>query len=78
MSDEDLMLRFEYTNWHGDTHTYVIDPRSGHKPGLHVHEGEWCISGWVVSRDGDPRPEMGDNRRRTFKLAEMRNVENAL
>lgn len=75
-----MLLRFDYTNWRGHDHTYVIDPAAGRNPGLHAmvdaeRADYWGISGQVITRDGDPRREMGDNRRRTFALVKMRNVE---
>lgn len=75
-------LRFEYTNWRGDDHVYVIEPDGK----VEFYEGQgmgedhvpigpgWTLSGYVVSRDDDPRPEMGNNRRRSFLIADMRAV----
>lgn len=73
------LLKFIYVNWSGEEHEYVIEPESLEYKDIHyIHPktGEYhgehhVIHGMVVTRDGDPRPEMGDNRRRSFIVAKM-------
>lgn len=74
-------LKFTYLNWKGDEHEYVIAPDGvGVNIEYHDHhaqgnyESHWLISGLLVTRDGDPRHEMG-NRRRSFVLTRMKSVE---
>jgi hypothetical protein len=68
-------LKFRYTNWRGDDHVYVVEP-TGAGTGIDDYNRDRpVIHAEVVTRDGDPRPEMGDNRRRTFVIAEMRDIE---
>lgn len=76
-----MLLRFTYTNWRGVDHEYVIEPLSiefgpydqgGVNDGREQH---WVMHGDVVTRDDDPRPEMGPTRRRTFIITGMRHVE---
>jgi hypothetical protein len=78
------VLKFQYKNWKGVEHEYVVDFARGWKPGWaiskrdsdsHPCEPHLVMSGEVIERDGDSRPEMGDNRRRTFIASEMRNIE---
>jgi hypothetical protein len=71
-------LQFTYVNWRGDLHTYQVEVEGM----TYDHHGDdgggevyWQINGHVVLRDGAPRPEMGDNTRRSFKLAEMKNIK---
>lgn len=67
---------FTYVNWRGDRHRYVVDFTAGHAPGYGADpDGDRAVSGRVITCDGDPRENMGNNRRRTFKVAEMHNVE---
>lgn len=77
------LLKFIYVNWNGEEHEYVIEPES-----LEYKEVSWSsnktgqysgfhhvVNGMVVTRDGDPRPEMGNNRRRTFIIAKMQVIK---
>lgn len=73
------LLKFRYTNWRGDEHTYVIDVEQL-KVGLYRRSStevgpSWLLHGYVVTRDGDPRPDMGSNRRRTFLLSGIKDIE---
>lgn len=87
------ILRFQYKNWRGDEHEYVVD--FGH-PGTNCtlelddmgdpenegidateRETHLLLSGHVITRDGDPRPEMDPSRRRSFLVREMRNIKPA-
>lgn len=77
------LLRFRYRNWRGFDHLYVIDPdriecgpydASGKHDERVGDELAWVLHGWVVTRDGDPRPEMGPTRRRTFLLGQVREL----
>jgi hypothetical protein len=73
-------IEFEYTNWKGRRHTYVVVPEAvAYGPytgmGYDQREGaecQWVLHGDVVTRDGDSRPEM-DTRRRTFVLEAVQN-----
>lgn len=71
-------LRFKYINWRGDDHEYVIEPIDGSLVFLPPNDDRppaWAISGDLVTRDGNTRPELGDSRRRTFVLRAMRDIE---
>lgn len=68
-------VEFDYVNWRGQDHHYVIVTES-FVFGMYG-EGvipEWHLNGNVVTRDGDIRPEMGPTRRRSFLLHKMRNL----
>ena len=85
-----MLLRFKYVNWRDEDHEYVIEipspsdqvaqprvqwglhPRAGEQV---THDAYWMVSGQVVTRDGDPRPDMGPTRRRSFELVRMRDIE---
>lgn len=71
-------LRFDYVNWHGRLHTYVVEPESitiDYKHAQDDHRGKWLLNAMVVTRDGDPRAEaMGDNRRRSFIFERLRSL----
>lgn len=85
------VLEFAYENWRGDEHVYVVDFGAGPSPGPSLADvtdqkagtgvlgGErttaLLLSGWVVTRDGNDRPEMGDNRRRSFEISKMRDIK---
>lgn len=72
-----MNLEFVYTNWKGIDYSYVVEPESIEfvpESSTRVDAGHWVLNAYVVTRSGDPRPEMGDNRRRTFKLTEMRHI----
>jgi hypothetical protein len=71
-------LVFDYVNWRGEDHRYEIEVEG---MTYDVHGGTsgdadlcWQINGHVILRDGVPRPEMGDNTRRSFKLTDMKNI----
>jgi hypothetical protein len=77
------VIKFRYTNWRGVEHIYVIQPESiefgpydndGRKEGGLKH---WVLHGNVVTRDGDPRPEMNP-RRRTFLLVDIFDMEEVI
>lgn len=70
-----MLLKFRYVNWRGDDHEYVIEPKLDDRAAISYRDGHWCLSGMVVTRDGDPRPGMGPTRRRTFEIAKMRDIE---
>jgi hypothetical protein len=72
------LVKFLYRNWKGELHWYVIqpesiefavfgDPNSGQDP-------EWIFHGQVLTRDNDPRTDMG-TRRRSFKLGVIERLE---
>jgi hypothetical protein len=67
-------LAFDYTNWRGVRYRYVVDFRAGVAPGPTRHEGDPALAGSLITRDGDPRHDMG-SRRRTFLIDGMENVE---
>lgn len=73
-------IKFEYTNWRGDWHIYVVEPESIEfgpydASGKHSREDDvqWVLHGELITRDGDTRPDMGV-RRRTFILSEIKPV----
>lgn len=74
-------IKFEYTNWKGHRHTYVVEPEAVAygpylKGGYHeTADPRWVLHGDVVTRDGDSRPDM-DTRRRTFILADIQDPRN--
>lgn len=71
-----MLLEFDYVNWRGDDHHYVIEPEGltwEEYPGDVSPEG-WFVHGMVVTRDGDPRKDMGPARRRSFRLVKMKNL----
>ena len=78
------LLKFTYENWRGVVHEYVIDPESmEHGPydknGFNDdREHQWVLHGFVVTRDGDVRPELSSHpggRRRTFLLTGIEDME---
>lgn len=75
-----ITVKFNYTNHNQEHHEYVIEMESaqwGHftQSGVGGPDERWVIHGEVVRRDDDPRPEMGDNRRRTFLVEKIRSLE---
>jgi hypothetical protein len=75
-------VRFRYINWRGNKHVYEVDVESFQfgpfeKGGVAEDPTtrNWVMHGHVVTRDGVDRPEMGDNRRRTFVLSDIRDLE---
>jgi hypothetical protein len=69
------LLRFTYTNWHGEEHVYEILPE-GTVVWEWVHYLEshhWTLSGQVMMRDKD-----SVQHRRTFLLTEIRDAEELL
>jgi hypothetical protein len=79
-------LEFDYTNWQGKEHHYVVDFERGTSPGWgevpSYEDGKMGppvagLSGHLILRDGDPRPELDSEggRRRSFELSKMRNVQ---
>jgi hypothetical protein len=73
------LLFFRYTNWKFEPHDYVVQVESvvwAPYPGADSSQDpEWLLNGKIVTRDGDARPEINPNRRRTFKMAEMSEVQ---
>lgn len=78
------LVRFEYTNYKDERHTYVIKPESiefapypdnGSRTAEYLgRDPVWLFHGEVVTRDGDTRPDMG-TRRRTFVLNGIERLE---
>jgi hypothetical protein len=75
-------IKFKYTNWRDERHEYVVqvesihfDPGSGgwYGPG----SGGWYLNGETITRDGDPREDMGV-RRRSFYLNDLEAVEKVI
>lgn len=73
-------ITFQYVNWRGVNCKYVVEPESveyGHYGDFgstgSIGEQNWVMHGFVVTRNDDPRKDMG-TRRRTFLLAKMKNV----
>ena len=71
-------LEFQYLNYHGRNHVYLIEVEGmDFKLGVRTEsaiEDAWYINGNVVTRDGDTRPEMGPTRRRSFRLDRMHSI----
>jgi hypothetical protein len=74
----DKLIEFEYMNWRDNLHTYVVQPEGvaigTYDPGGHSSDpadSTFVLHGTVVTRDADTRPEMGDNRRRTFIIQKI-------
>lgn len=70
-----MLLKFRYVNWRGRRHEYVVEPigiELFERQGAGTH---WTLHANVVTRDGDPRPEMGPTRRRSFMMTGIRDLE---
>lgn len=70
-----MNLSFDYVNWRGRNHRYVIEPERiefAFVP-FSTNIETWVLHGMVVTRDDDPRPGMS-NRRRTFLMSGLRNI----
>jgi len=75
MSREIKQLKFRYKNWRGVDHEYVVE-LTGAGVGVDDYNRDRpVVHAEVVTRDGDRRPEIGQNRRRTFVISEMRDME---
>jgi hypothetical protein len=85
----DRLIEFSYTNWRGREHVYVVEPEgvalgsydaSGQRERSADDTLDFVLHGMVVTRadaDGnnvDTRPDMGSNRRRTFRVDGMRGI----
>lgn len=76
-------LIFGYTNWKGKEYTYKIECESI-EYGPYFNSGiartgekTWVLNGYLLTRNGDPRDELGPNlgnRRRTFLMHKMDNI----
>lgn len=66
-----IALMFEYQNWRGDTHTYLVTPERFEEADYDALSGErhWVLHANVIERDNAPRPG-----RRTFQLTGVRNL----
>lgn len=65
-----MNIKFEYVNWKGNLHTYVIEPKD---LTLDEETGLWMLNGTLVKRDLDPRPRIQD-RSRSFVLTQIKNL----
>lgn len=82
-AEPDKNLRFDYINWRGELHTYVIKPLRLNWGKCKCHRSNpdlesWNITGVVVTRDGDARAGLGTepgNRTRTFAVTRMIGME---
>lgn len=76
---EPPFLEFAYENWKGITYAYVVEPEKiefGPYDGTGANNGQimnWVLHAEVVTRSGDPRPDM-QTRRRTFLLTKIRHL----
>lgn len=79
----DQTVEFDYVNWKGVLHHYVVTvesfefgpyDRGGGTPRPR-DQWQWVMHGEVITRDDDSRPDMGPTRRRTFILSEIKNIE---
>lgn len=72
------VVTFDYVNWRGDEHRYEIVVEGigygVHGDIRHGNEEVWQLHGYVLNRDGELRPEMGNNRRRSFILNGVTNA----
>lgn len=71
-----ILLKFKYINHKGDDHEYVIEPTgveffAPSDPYAGSYAEHWVLSGNTLERDGKARM-VG---RRSFKLTELRDVE---
>lgn len=70
------LLKFEYINWRGEHHTYLVDVEGfeygPYEAGGHSRDGSkrFVMHAHVIERDGAARPG-----RRTFLLTGLMNVE---
>lgn len=62
-------VEFDYTNHRGEPHHYVVAPEC-----TQWTSGGWFLDGQVVTRDGDPRKDMGPTRRRSFEVDGITNL----
>lgn len=77
------VVRFQYLNWRGIDHEYLIVVEGFEIVRKHPHYPDAAseapprvvMHGHVVMRDGDPRRNMGHTRRRTFVVTGLRNLE---
>lgn len=80
----DQLIQFEYENWRGEQHEYVIEPESvvlglydaggSHRDSPNREDNlQLVLHGMIVTRDGDTRPHLG-SRRRTFLIRKMRAI----
>lgn len=80
---KDVLLEFDYNNWRGDDHSYVIKVESiefgpydkGGGTPRPRDQWSWVVHGDVITRDGEERSDMGPTRRRTFLLSDIKNVK---
>lgn len=72
-----VYLKFQYRNWRGEEHTYVIEPTGADvSPPSFDHEpNRVMLHGNLISRDGDERCDLGISRQRSFVLVNMRLME---
>lgn len=74
------VVSFDYVNWRGDEHRYQVVVESIElgpydESGMHrAADTNWVMHGSVLTRDQDPRPDMGPTRRRTFLLNNVANL----
>lgn len=76
-----MILNFDYVNWRGEDHNYVVDFAAGHNPGITQGSGDRVtLSGQVLLRDDKVRTELIGTvhataaPRRSFDIEKMRNV----
>lgn len=69
-------LRFNYTNWRGEDHEYLVEPETiqfmTSVPAREDADDEphWVLNAGVIARDGKSR-----EGRRSFILAHLREVQ---
>jgi len=69
------LLAFDYTNWRGDDHYYIVQPQSIGLGKAEEDKGELVLNAFLVTRDGDLRLELGNIRRRSFIVNKIRNLK---
>lgn len=70
ITEDSPRIKFVYVNWRGVSHEYVVEVESvtyGRSGDSEVGP-DWYLHGDIITRDDDPREDMGPTRRRSFKL----------
>lgn len=75
-----LALKFDYVNWRGERHEYIIVPQGEPITEQYTRQGQGdtktlYLHGQLITRDGDPRIELGPSRRRSFEISRLENLE---
>lgn len=82
--EDGVIFQFDYVNHNDEPHQYVISAQNivfgrydhtGRHPDMPEREDNraFVLNGYVITRDGDKREDMG-TRRRTFMMSTIRNL----